>query len=203
MKHQAVAAFSAALAIAAAGGANAASVIVDAQANSSTGGVGAATGLDLVLGQLFQVAVDPHDLWNAGTPPRWSNADGLTHDLFATGTDDSGAAAGTLIGIDRGLYSAGGFSAPYGALVGNIGGVFHLLGTSFDGAAWGAGALTLYYWDSNSSDNTQFVTAEVTSNVLPSVPEPATWALMITGFGLVGAAMRGRRSSRLAVGHAA
>lgn len=32
------------------------------------------------------------------------------------------------------------------------------------------------------------------SNGAPSVPEPASWALLITGFGLTGAAMRRRRS---------
>ena len=31
--------------------------------------------------------------------------------------------------------------------------------------------------------------------VISSVPEPGTWALLITGFGLTGAAMRRRRSA--------
>jgi hypothetical protein len=33
----------------------------------------------------------------------------------------------------------------------------------------------------------------------PAVPEPATWALMIAGFGLIGATMRRRRPARVAV----
>lgn len=190
MKRAVIGALAAGLAMAS--GAQASTVIVDASANSSTGGTGAATGLTLSLGQLFQVLVDPTDLWNAGTPPRWSNADGLTHNIYATGTDDSGAAAGTLIGMNYGMRTVAGFSAPYGALVGEIGGVFHLIGTNFNGAAWNTGDLNLYYWDSNSADNTQYITADVSTGV----PEPATWAFMIVGFGLMGGALRARRSPK-------
>ncbi|NJC34300.1 hypothetical protein GGR88_001774 [Sphingomonas jejuensis] len=37
--------------------------------------------------------------------------------------------------------------------------------------------------------------AAITAPLPPSVPEPATWAMMIGGFGLVGAAMRRQRTS--------
>ncbi len=37
-----------------------------------------------------------------------------------------------------------------------------------------------------------------TFNISPAVPEPATWAMMIAGFGMVGASMRRRRPARLA-----
>jgi len=36
-----------------------------------------------------------------------------------------------------------------------------------------------------------------TLSAVPAVPEPATWAMMILGFGFVGAAMRQRRASIL------
>jgi len=36
-----------------------------------------------------------------------------------------------------------------------------------------------------------------TGAVLDAVPEPATWTLMIAGFGLVGATMRRRSPGRL------
>jgi len=180
-------AFAAATAIA--GAAGAATFIVDAQANSSSGGVGVAT-INLTAGQNFTVSVDPNDLWNAGALPRWSNADGLTHDTFATGTDDSGEAAGTHIGTDFGTWTQGNLTAPFGTLVGELNGVFHVLGTSFSGAAWDTGTLELFYWDSNNGDNTQFITAAVNTAL---VPEPATWALMIGGFGLAGAMLRRRR----------
>ena len=40
------------------------------------------------------------------------------------------------------------------------------------------------------------------SNLVPSVPEPATWAMMLAGFGMVGAAMRKRPNLRTTVAFA-
>ena len=122
--------------------AGAATVVVDAFTNSSSGGSAAFSGLTLTAGQLFNISVNPNDLWNAGALPRWSNADGLTKNLFATGTDESGEASGTLIGQNFGLYSQNGLEAPYGALVGEIAGVYRILGTSFSGPAWASGNIT-------------------------------------------------------------
>lgn len=48
----------------------------------------------------------------------------------------------------------------------------------------------------NSTDNTGSYTGSVTFK--SAVPEPATWALMILGFGVVGYAMRRRPSVRFA-----
>jgi hypothetical protein len=189
MKPVALAAFAAATLIA--GSATAATFVVDALANSSSGGVGVST-FALTAGEMFTVSVDPADLWNAGALPRWSNADGLTHDLFATGSDDSGEPAGTLIGTDFGTWTEGNLTAPFGTLVGQIGSDFEVLGTHFAGPAWGTGTLNLFYWDSNNADNTQFITADVT---LATVPEPVSWALMISGFGMAGTMLRRRRAA--------
>lgn len=169
--------------------AHAANFVVDALANSSSGGTGVAVAT-LAAGDHFTVSVASTDLWNAGALPRWSNADGLTGNLFATGSDESGQAAGTLIGVDFGTWTQDGFTAPYGTLVGRIGTEYKALGTSFSGSFSTAGTLFLYYWDSNSGDNTEFVTASVSG-----VPEPATWGLLLTGFGFVGLASRSRRRS--------
>ena len=178
--------------------ASAASFMVDAFTNSSGGGVGLATGVMLTAGQSLTVTADPADLWNAGPLPRWSNANGLTGDLFAVAGDDSGAAAGTLIGQNFGTYTANGLTAPYGALVGSIGGVFKLLGTSINGPAWNSGELSLYYWDSNNGDNTESVAVDVTAG---AVPEPGTWALMMVGFAVVGFGLRRRTATETKVSY--
>jgi len=65
-------------------------VVVDAFTNSSSGGTGSSTGVFLTVGQIFTVDVNPNDLWNAGALPRWSNADGLTGVLLATGLGFAG-----------------------------------------------------------------------------------------------------------------
>jgi hypothetical protein len=190
MKILAISAFSAGLALA--GAADAAVVVVDAFGNSSSGGT-AASGGSFTAGQALNVSVAASDLWSAGALPRWSSADGIISQLIATGSDESGAAAGTVIGDDIfGDWTQNGLTAAYGSLVGEIGGVYKVLGTSFNGVAWNTGALNLYYWDSNFDDNAGSVTAMVST-----VPEPASWALMIAGFGLAGSAIRSRK--RLAV----
>jgi hypothetical protein len=167
--------------------------VVDAAGNSSSGGVGVST-IALTAGKLFQVSVDPNDLWSAGSLPRWSNADGLTGPLTATGSDKSGAAAGTLVGQSFGILTRNGFSASYGTLVGELNGVFHVIGANFSGAAWDTGTLNLFYWDSNSSDNSGSVAANV-SAATTAVPEPASWGLMILGSGVTAALLRRRRAT--------
>lgn len=157
---------------------------------NSTGGTGAGldTGFFFDAGDIFRVQVDPDDLWSAGALPRWSNADGLTGNRIATGTDESGEAPGTLIGINFGFFAAHGLSLPFGTLVGSIGGQYFAIGTSFLGPAPASGNLLLYYWDSNNHDNTEYVTANV-----EAVPEPGT--LLLLGGGLVGLARARRRRS--------
>src|SRR6185437_394394 len=178
-------------AVLAAGAAHATTFIVDAMGNSSTDGSGLAT-ISLTSGQAFQISADPNDLWSAGPLPRWSNADGLTGNRLATGTDESGEAAGVLIGQDFGTWTQNGLTAPFGTLVGEINGVFHVLGTSFNGAAWDTGTLNLFYWDSNNFDNSGSISADVAA-ATGVVPEPASWAMMILGFGMAGAMFRRRR----------
>lgn len=161
----------------AANSASASLIDVYAKANSTTGGTGGSTGVSLTAGEYFTVSADINDLWNAGSLPRWSNADGLTSDLYATGSDESAQAAGTLIGKDYGFYTQHGLSLAYGSLVGSIGSDFFLIGTNFAGNAIGAGELLLWYWDSNSGDNTQDIKVTIST----AVPEPSIIALFCLG----------------------
>ncbi|TDP72431.1 PEP-CTERM sorting domain-containing protein [Roseateles toxinivorans] len=170
-----------ALLLAVSGLTQAAPYVVDAKLNSSSGGTGLST-ISLGLGQSFTVSVDAEDLWSAGALPRWSNANGLSGALYATGSDESGQAVGTLIGSNFGLYSQGNLSAAYGSLVGQIGGGdYFVVGTNYAGNAASAGTLKLFYWDSQAGDNTQFITANVNA-----VPEPESYALLLAGLVAMG-----------------
>jgi len=173
-----------------AGAAQASTVFgVKAYDDSWNGGAGAGlnTGITLTSGESFTVSVDPSDLWSAGALPRWSDANGLTHDIYATAGDDSGEAVGTHIGTNFGGYA--GFY--YGELVGQVGnGAYFAIGTSFSGVANASGALKLFYWDSNYADNSGSVAATVST-----VPEPGSIALMLAGLGVVGGLGR-RRAAR-------
>ena len=170
-----------------AGAANAATVVnVDALADSwnSGAGTGLDTGIALTAGQTFDVSASATDLWSAGALPRWSNANGLVGNLLATGTDESGQPAGTLIGEDFGLLG----SFAYGELVGQIGnGAFFAVGTGFTGAANASGDLKLFYWDTFTADNSGSVAATISV-----VPEPGSVALLLAGLGIVGGLSRRR-----------
>lgn len=170
---------------------------VDAFANSTGGGTGVAVGF--TVGDAFTVSVNPLDLWNAGAPPRWSNANGLTGaDLLAAGAADTngdnpgGIAGVTVIGSDFGTWTQGGLTAPFGALVGEWGnsGNFFLIGTNYAGVAADS-TLKLYYFDMNNSDNTGSILADVN---VAAVPEPETYAMMLAGLGLIGFSARRRKN---------
>jgi hypothetical protein len=177
--------------------ASAATFVVDAMAHSSNSGAGTglSTGLTFNAGDAITISSSLDDLWSAGGGPRWSNANGLVASTFATGTDESGAAAGTQIGQDFGLLTINGFSAAYGSLVGRFAdGTYQLFGANFVGAAAGTGALNLFYWDTFSGDNTGSISFDVAGS---AVPEPSTWGMMIVGLGAAGFLLRRRRSVKV------
>lgn len=64
--------------------------------------------------------------------------------------------------------------------------------SSFGFRALGAGSARIAFF-TDSADNIGPLIDNVRLDVTSAVPEPATWALMIAGFGLIGAAMRRRR----------
>lgn len=177
--------------------ASAATFVVDAVLHSSNSGAGTglSTGLSFNAGDAITISSSLDDLWSAGSLPRWSNANGLIANTFATGSDESGAAAGTQIGQDFGLLTINGFSAAYGSLVGRFAdGTYQLFGANFAGAAAGSGNLSLFYWDTFTGDNSGSISFDVAGS---AVPEPSTWGMMILGLGAAGALIRRRRNVKV------
>ncbi|MGG7566366.1 hypothetical protein ACQ5SO_09425 [Rhodovulum sp. DZ06] len=155
----------------------AASIEVDvfAAAHSYNGGSGGglATGIVLASGDSFGVSADPSDDWLVNPSYPGFGADGID----------------TL-----GPYTSAGLTANYSALVGRIGasGPYFLVGSAFTGAAAGPGELFLFNWDSNSSDNSGFITATITTADAPGadVPLPASAALLPLALGGLAALRR-------------
>ena len=91
----------------------------------------------------------------------------------------------TVAGVDSptsGAGVAGSSSSP-------LGGGFRYLNSG------GADPIGLGAWNSYFVPNMQY-----TATFNGSVPEPASWALMLGGFGLVGGALRSRRKTAVAFG---
>lgn len=168
--------------------------VVDALANSSSGGTPLST-LSLTAGEVINVSASTSDLWSAGPLPRLSDANGLVVNRIASPSDDSGPRDGvTQITAVFPLWTQDGFTAPYASLVGRVGSQYQLLGTSFTGSFASAGTLQLFFWDENNADNSGTITAHITTANPGAVPEPGTWAMMLLGFGAVGFAARRQRS---------
>ncbi|MGQ5702103.1 PEPxxWA-CTERM sorting domain-containing protein [Sandaracinobacteroides sp. A072] len=133
-------------------------------------------------------------------------------ELWLSGNQRNGASESIQVGVLFGSPVAqsgfvwegpfGTISIPDGSYSGhylgpsiNAGSVFQRFGFQF--TAGEAGSLTLSIATS-SNDNIgailDDVSVSVTPSVAPGVPEPATWAMLILGFGLVGHAARRRRA---------
>ena len=94
---------------------------IPADFGAVTVGNGLDTGITVTTGQTLSVTAAEDDCWSAGDAPRTSNANGLL-----------GSTTGCGFGGDFGtLHEVGGFGAPFGSLVGLIGGQYYLLGTNY------------------------------------------------------------------------
>jgi hypothetical protein len=119
-----------------------------------------------------------------------SFVNGQTLTVTASGSWNGGCGS---IGPDGGGACSGTASGPQDySLVGRIGlaGSYFQIGSSYSAPVSGNGHLFLAFVDSDAANNTGSVMATISA-----VPEPATYALLIAGLGLVGVAGR-RRSGK-------
>jgi hypothetical protein len=123
------------------------------------------TGISLNSTTTYDFAVlNPATVWSAGSnqpSSRDSDANGIT--------------------TYYGTYTAAGFTANFGALVGDVGGFLFLIGTGPTSLSGHSGELTVGYWDSYYGDNSGSQKLQVSS-----VPETSTWVMMLAGFAALG-----------------
>ena len=109
---------------------------------------------------------------------------------------ETGSASGGINGFG-GVSAAAGFNAAQGGAPGTFG---QLAGSLVNGALLDGGANSLVA-GSNIGDPGRFLFNVRSGRVTPptngAVPEPATWAMMLTGFGLLAASMRRKQAVRV------
>ena len=82
----------------------------------------------------------------------------------------------------------------------NADGITHVFSANYGGGDWGipagvyVGFEDLYGGGDLDYDDLRFVFTNVGGGEVGGIPEPATWAMLITGFGLVGFAARRRKA---------
>lgn len=105
-------------------------------------------------------------------------------DLTGNGIDNSVATLGSFDGVSS-------TATPFGFLsLGDNGSIAFNL-TSLTSTA----GLYLYIGEVGDNGEVAGSNIEISRDPVPSAPEPATWAMMVGGFGLIGGAMRRRRAS--------
>jgi len=114
---------------------------VFARQNSISGGTGLDTGLQVSTGQHLVMTVDEEDTWKWAAGVNTSNANGSSaHPITKLGATFS---VGTLVAsLDGGK-------------------TFFRVGTNWNSTVPNDGVLSFYYWDSDSSNNSDSVTASV------------------------------------------
>jgi hypothetical protein len=162
-----------------AGGASAATVVtVEA---TTPFGSWLDTGLNLSPSTKYDFSViDPSTIWSAGSNTPFSR---------------ESTANGIPLSRGYGQETMDGHTFNFGALVGDAGGNLFLIGTGPTILSGLSGELTVGYWDSYYPDNSGVQTLSIAA-----VPEPATWAMVLLGVGMIGGGLRmARRKDRMAL----
>ena len=133
------------------------------------------TGIDASASTTYDFSVvNPATIWSAGAETPYSR------DSTANGIDPS----------FYGLWTQGGATFNYGALVGEDATHYFLIGAGPTILSGLSGEVRVGYWDSNYGDNTGTQTLSITSAA--SAPEASTWAMLLAGFSGLGFAAFGR-----------
>lgn len=113
---------------------------------------------------------------------------------------------GLIDGTNNFYWSQSPYTYPQNTDPGLAGGVVTWQGASFTGLAPGDYTYscgntcgTSFHWDTlpgaSGSVPIHLTQANITPPPAPGVPEPASWAMLVAGFGLVGASARRRRAA--------
>jgi hypothetical protein len=169
--------------------------------------VAAAAGLALALAGNAHAASQSFDVFAKANSTAFNSHDASPLDTglaFTTGEAIDITASGTWNGGGCGDVGPEGTNCfgndpvtgfNYFSLVGRIGdGAYFRIGDAYSGAADGAGDLFLAFLDTDSFNNSGFVTAVVQTSA-SAVPEPGSVALLLAGLGVLSVVAR-RRSDR-------
>lgn len=143
-----------------------------------------------VFAREHSLATSTHDASPLDTGIFFQSGDAL--EITASGLWNGGACGD--IGPDgTSCFGDGLPGINYYSLVGRIGGGnYFKIGSSYSGTAPHEGNLFLGYLDTDSFNNSGFVTAVVT---IPAVPEPGTYALIVGGLGFMAVVSRRKRKA--------
>ncbi len=104
--------------------------------------------------------------------------------------ETAGQIASVAYLIDNGARATGNLAAEYQAAIWDTEGQ----STTFDDSTLGAAAQSLYAGAIGKSGHADFIAdTQFVGQSGGAVPEPASWALMLVGFGAAGATLRGSR----------
>ncbi len=166
---------------------------------AANGQVGHALGYNRGSYSYYQLALDLRDATSAALSLDFTGRTEFRYDGFnlVASTSDVFSPAGLVTPTLAGFYTP-----VYGEAVDRIGAMAfsgsHQGPLTFDLSAFSGQLVNLRFQFASDyaagGAGIQLDNLKVTGTLASAVPEPATWAMMITGFGLAGAALRRRRA---------